>query len=64
MALETKDRPYDEIQVGEKATFSKIITEADVMAFADLSGDVNPVHVNPEFAKKTAFGQQKLPAQT
>jgi len=58
MTVETKDRAYDDIEVGEKAKYSKTVTEADVMTFAELSGDVNPVHIDPEFAKNTAFGQQ------
>lgn len=58
MTLETKDRPYDDLAVGEKATYTKTITGDDVQTFAALSGDVNPVHVDPEFAKNTAFGQQ------
>jgi len=44
---------YDEIEVGMKASFSKTITETDVMLFAAISGDFNPMHVNEEFAKLT-----------
>ena len=58
MTQEIKNRPYDEIAVGDKATFTKTITRAEVLAFAELSGDVNPVHVDPDFARQTAFGQQ------
>lgn len=49
------DRPYAEIQIGEKATFSKTITEADINNFAGITGDFNPIHVNQEFASKTMF---------
>jgi 3-hydroxybutyryl-CoA dehydratase len=58
MTIATRNRPYDDIAIGEKAAFSKTITEADVMTFAALSGDVNPVHVDPDFARNTAFGRQ------
>ena len=46
---------YDEIQVGDTASFSKTISEADIYAFAGITGDFNPVHVNEEFAKKGRF---------
>ena len=40
----------------EYVTRSRTITEADVVAFAGLSGDFNPLHVDEEFSKKTIFG--------
>lgn len=39
-------------------TPGRIITEEDVMAFANLTGDDNPLHTNAEFAKTTPFGQR------
>lgn len=39
-------------------TRSRTITEADVVAFAGLSGDFNPLHVDEEFAKNTIFGSR------
>jgi 3-hydroxybutyryl-CoA dehydratase len=44
------------INVGMKTCHVKTITEADVMRFAELSGDFNPVHVSEDFARKTLFG--------
>jgi len=44
------------IEVGTKAYHTKTITEADVLSFADVSGDFNPVHMSEEFARKTSFG--------
>ena len=44
------------IAVGLKTTHMKTITEADVVLFAGVSGDFNPVHVCEEYAKKTFFG--------
>ena len=35
----------------------KMITDADVRSFAELSGDHNPIHVNPEYAATTPFGR-------
>lgn len=40
----------------EYVTRSRTITEADVVAFAGLSGDFNALHVDEEFAKTTIFG--------
>jgi len=46
---------YDELQVGQKASFGKTITEGDVYLFAGISGDINPAHINEEYAKDTFF---------
>jgi len=48
-------KSYDELQVGENASFSKTITETDICLFSAISGDFNPLHVNEEYAKKTSF---------
>ncbi len=42
---------------GETATLAKTITQSDIEQFAKLVGDMNPVHVDPDFAKKTRFGR-------
>jgi 3-hydroxybutyryl-CoA dehydratase len=52
------ERMFAEISVGERAAFSKTISESDVYLFAGLCGDFNPLHVDEEFAKKTRFGQR------
>lgn len=49
---------YEDYKVGDSAEFTKTITEKDVMAFAEVTGDFNPIHVNPEFAKTQMFGKQ------
>ena len=48
-------KSYDQLEIGEEASFSKTITETDVYLFAGVSGDFNPMHVNEEFAKLTPF---------
>ncbi len=48
-------KKFEDIQVGEKANFGKTVTEADVFAFAGITGDFNPIHVNVEFAKNSMF---------
>jgi len=48
---------FEDFELGrEYVTRSRTITEADVVAFAGLSGDFNPLHVDEEFGKKTMFG--------
>ena len=46
---------YEELEIGEEASFSKTITETDVNLFAGISGDFNPLHVNEEYARQTPF---------
>tara|TARA_R110000796_G_scaffold252388_1_gene386453 strand:+ start:21876 stop:22346 length:471 start_codon:yes stop_codon:yes gene_type:complete len=50
-----ENRTYDEIQVGDKAEVSHTVTERDLILFAEVSGDVNPVHLDEEFAAATPF---------
>jgi 3-hydroxybutyryl-CoA dehydratase len=45
-------------KIGQTASLKKIFTEADVLAFSQLSMDTNPVHLDEEYAKTTIFGQQ------
>lgn len=46
----------EDLRPGMSATFSKTITEADIVMFAGVSGDTNAVHLNEEFAATTRFG--------
>jgi 3-hydroxybutyryl-CoA dehydratase len=46
------------LRVGEMAEFSKTITDEDVNAFADLTGDHNPVHLDDNYASGTRFGRR------
>jgi 3-hydroxybutyryl-CoA dehydratase len=45
-----------ELSIGDAASFRKTISESDVYLFAGITGDLNPVHVDAEFAKTTPFG--------
>lgn len=45
----------EDLSVGMTATFSKTITEADIVLFAGVSGDGNAIHTNEEFAQGTVF---------
>ena len=46
---------FEKIQLGDEATFSKVIATEDVEAFAKLSGDRNPLHMDESFAARTHF---------
>lgn len=43
-------------QIGAQASLSKTISERDVVTFAEISGDQNPLHLDETFAKQTRFG--------
>ncbi|EMY76752.1 MaoC-like protein [Leptospira weilii serovar Ranarum str. ICFT] len=51
-----RGKTYEEIEIGDKASFAKTITETDIYLFAGISGDFNPLHVDEEYAKTTIFG--------
>lgn len=48
---------YDSLEVGQSYSVDREITADDVRAFADITGDDNPLHVDPEFASTTRFGK-------
>jgi 3-hydroxybutyryl-CoA dehydratase len=56
MSYEAKS--FEEFRVGDTTTFSKTITEADILLFAAVSGDNYPLHVDAEYAKTTRFGRR------
>jgi 3-hydroxybutyryl-CoA dehydratase len=48
-------KTIDELKVGDSAEFSKTISESDIYIYAGVTGDLNPAHVNEEYASKTFF---------
>jgi 3-hydroxybutyryl-CoA dehydratase len=52
---ELRGKYLDEISEGMTAVFSKTVTEADIVLYAGITGDTNPVHLDEEFAKATMF---------
>jgi acyl dehydratase len=59
MSFQIRGKYYEELPVGaEFYTPARTVTEADVVAFACLTGDYNPGHTNRELAAKSAFGER------
>jgi phosphate acetyltransferase len=50
-----ENHTFDEMKVGDTAHLSRTLTEEDIDLFAAMSGDVNPAHVDPEYAHSTQF---------
>ena len=53
--VEIENRTYEEIKVGDCATIKRVLTEKDVKLFAAISGDVNPAHLDAEYARSSMF---------
>ena len=49
---------YDDIKTGDEASLTRTITDADIVNFAELTGDMNPVHLDAEYAAKSTFGKR------
>ncbi|MEE9586522.1 MAG: MaoC family dehydratase [Hyphomicrobiaceae bacterium] len=49
---------FEDLDVGMTASHAKIVTEADIMNFAEISGDFNPVHIDPDYAAKSIFKER------
>ncbi|RMG48072.1 MAG: dehydratase [Acidobacteria bacterium] len=59
MSYQARGRTFDQFELGEViVTARRTITEADIVNFAGLSGDFNPLHTDEEFARQTPFGQR------
>jgi acyl dehydratase len=57
--LDSLDKYLDEYVVGDRfVTRSRTVTETDLVIFAGLSGDYNPLHTDAVFAESTQFGQR------
>jgi 3-hydroxybutyryl-CoA dehydratase len=50
----------DDFEVGQHVTFTKTFTEDDLRRFIEITGDVNPLHVDDDFAAGTPFGRRVL----
>jgi 3-hydroxybutyryl-CoA dehydratase len=50
-----RGKTIHELEIGQRAQFSKTISESDVYLFAGVTGDFNPAHINQAYAERTAF---------
>lgn len=48
----------EDLKIGQSAMFGRTVTDADIAAFAGVSGDTNPIHLHDGFARTTRFGQR------
>ena len=49
---------FAEIKVGDAASFSKTLTESDILSYAGLTGDFNPIHIDAEYARESMFKER------
>jgi 3-hydroxybutyryl-CoA dehydratase len=49
---------YEYIKVGDEASLARTITEAHIVNFAGLTGDMNPIHVDAEYAAHSVFKER------
>jgi 3-hydroxybutyryl-CoA dehydratase len=56
MLLELRTLHFEDLAVGMTERFSKTIASSDVVGFAEVTGDRNPIHLSEHFAVKTPFG--------
>ena len=50
-----ENRVFDDIKVGDKASVTRLIKADDIALFSLISGDINPAHLDPEFAATDMF---------
>jgi 3-hydroxybutyryl-CoA dehydratase len=58
LATAGRTKYFEDLEVGQEASMSRIVSEADIVAYAALSGDYNPVHLDAEYAAKTIFKER------
>jgi 3-hydroxybutyryl-CoA dehydratase len=46
---------FEDLELGMEASFARTVTAADILAFAQVTGDWNPVHLDTEYAARTVF---------
>lgn len=56
--LELRTLFFEDLSVGMTETLSKTVASSDVIGFAQLTGDRNPIHLSEHFAAKTTFGRR------
>ena len=49
---------FEDLELGQCASVMRTVMEMDVVGFAEVSGDKNPIHLNEDYAASTKFGQR------
>src|ERR1700761_4393153 len=49
---------FEDLRIGQSASLGKTITEADILLYAAVSTDTNPIHIDAEAAKQSIFGER------
>ncbi|HYF92073.1 MAG TPA: MaoC/PaaZ C-terminal domain-containing protein [Symbiobacteriaceae bacterium] len=55
-------KTYDELSVGQKASFRRLVTKQDVLQYMGLSGDLNPLYADSAYAGRTKYDRPIVPA--
>ena len=50
-----KSYTFEDLELGLEASYARAVTDADIVAFAEVTGDRNPVHLDPAYAANTPF---------
>ena len=58
LATAGKTKFFEDLSVGQEASMSRTVGEADIVAYAALSGDYNPVHLDRDYAAQTLFKER------
>ena len=58
LATAGKAKFFEDLSVGQEASMSRTVGEADIVAYAALSGDYNPVHLDRDYAAQTIFKER------
>ena len=58
LATAGKTKFFEDLSVGQEASMSRTVGEADIVAYAALSGDYNPVHLDRDYAAQTIFKER------
>jgi len=55
---DVKEAWFEDLAVGQSCSTINKVTEADIVKFSEITGDVNPIHLDEAYARKSIFGQR------
>lgn len=53
--MSTARYDFEDLELGQEAVYSRAVTDDDIVTFADVTGDRNPVHLDADYAATTPF---------